>query len=52
MVELTFYISPEDEARFRVILDKMAISDREFLYRAFTRYLGLEEKELLGNASP
>lgn len=50
MVELTFFVSPEDEARLRVLLDKMAISEREFLYRAFTRYLGLKEKELTGKA--
>lgn len=46
MIELSFYISPEDEIRFKAILEKAAISDREFLYRAFIRYLEIKEKEL------
>jgi hypothetical protein len=50
MVELNFYISPEDYTRLSQLLDKLKLSEREFLYRAFTRYVELKEKELGGIA--
>jgi hypothetical protein len=46
MVELNFYISPEDYTRLNHLLEKLNLSEREFLYRAFTRYVGIKEKEL------
>jgi len=51
VIELSFYISPEDEVRLRTVLDKMAISEREFLYRALMRYIGVKEKEFTQSAS-
>ncbi len=51
MIELSFYISPEDQKRLETLLEKMAISEREFLYRALMRYIGVKEKELAGKGA-
>lgn len=51
MIELSFYIAPEDQARLQALLEKMNISDREFLYRALMRYIGIKEKEFSSSAT-
>ena len=51
MIELNFYISPEDHVRLQAVLDKLGMAEREFLYRALMRYIALKEKELAGHGS-
>jgi hypothetical protein len=48
VIELSFYISPEDHTRLQVLLDKLGMAEREFLYRALMRYIAIKEKEVQG----